>query len=303
MYPRTITLSSSASGTEEEKCMNCGVTQTPLWRRGLNDELNCNACGLYFKQHHRQRPLSIRGPTGPRPREAEEQPRVQLGEDSGYFHLKARCHNCQTTTTPLWRKDDEGNFLCNACGLYHKLHGYARPVVLRTDTIRPRARIHNRQHTASASAPSTRKGHSKQSQSSSQKSSPASSPRPPQRLLLRHPSTTSLAGGESNSPVSTPPFSRQPSPAPDSPFYASSAEILDDPDGSHRSIGTQCDLGRPIIHHDGSAAAHLGSITYDGDGISLKSSASSTLSFYSPSFLTVHSFVSSTIINSSDSEK
>jgi hypothetical protein len=50
LYPRTITLSSSASAVEEEKCMNCGVTQTPLWRRGFNDELNCNACGLYFKQ-------------------------------------------------------------------------------------------------------------------------------------------------------------------------------------------------------------------------------------------------------------
>jgi len=184
----------------------------------------------------------------------------------------------------------------NSCGLYHKLHGYARPVVLRTDTIRPRARIHNRQHTASASAPTTRK---KQSQPSSQKSSPSSSPRPLLRIRLQ-PSATSLAGGDSSSPASTPPFSRQPSPASDSPFPAS-ADILDDPDGLHRSIGTQCDLGR--AHHDSSVAAGLGSITHDGNGTSLKSSASSTLSFYSPSFLTVHSFVSSSIINSSDSDK
>ncbi|KAI8053909.1 GATA zinc finger-domain-containing protein, partial [Syncephalis plumigaleata] len=37
------------------------------------------------------------------------------------------CKNCETTVTPLWRRDPEGNPLCNACGLFLKLHGVLRP--------------------------------------------------------------------------------------------------------------------------------------------------------------------------------
>ena len=32
------------------------------------------------------------------------------------------CSNCRTTQTTLWRRNGNGEPVCNACGLYHKLH-------------------------------------------------------------------------------------------------------------------------------------------------------------------------------------
>ncbi|KAL7410760.1 hypothetical protein BDY24DRAFT_327787, partial [Mrakia frigida] len=50
------------------------------------------------------------------------------------------CFNCQTSTTPLWRRDADGNTTCNACGLYFKLHGTPRPVRMKKNTIKRRNR-------------------------------------------------------------------------------------------------------------------------------------------------------------------
>ena len=59
-------------------------------------------------------------------------------------NLQPVCQNCTTSTTPLWRRDEVGSVLCNACGLFLKLHGTPRPISLKTDVIKSR----NREKTA-----------------------------------------------------------------------------------------------------------------------------------------------------------
>ena len=52
--------------------------------------------------------------------------------------------NCNTGTTALWRRARdarvEGQPICNACGLYEKLHGTKRPLVMKKDTVQRRKR-------------------------------------------------------------------------------------------------------------------------------------------------------------------
>ncbi|KAI9793802.1 MAG: hypothetical protein M1833_000525 [Piccolia ochrophora] len=55
--------------------------------------------------------------------------------------LQPVCQNCTTSTTPLWRRDEIGSVLCNACGLFLKLHGRPRPISLKTDVIKSRNRV------------------------------------------------------------------------------------------------------------------------------------------------------------------
>ncbi|KAJ3213636.1 hypothetical protein HDU67_002637 [Dinochytrium kinnereticum] len=76
--------------------------------------------------HHPQPPLSVGQPMG--------------GQKPMDVDPLTRCQNCRTTTTPLWRRNAQGEPLCNACGLFYKLHGVVRPISMKTEVIRRRNR-------------------------------------------------------------------------------------------------------------------------------------------------------------------
>ncbi|KAB7505765.1 Transcription factor GATA-3 [Armadillidium nasatum] len=50
------------------------------------------------------------------------------------------CANCKTTTTTLWRRNQNGEPVCNACGLYYKLHNVPRPLSMKKEGIQTRNR-------------------------------------------------------------------------------------------------------------------------------------------------------------------
>ncbi|QSL64688.1 hypothetical protein MERGE_001990 [Pneumocystis wakefieldiae] len=111
-------------------CFNCGVNETPLWRRSPDKKyLLCNACGLYLKQYKYMRPLEFRRK---RPTTTTQRPTIKLV-----------CVNCEVTETSLWRKNEFGKPICNACRLYEKIHNTQRPVTMRKEQVIRRRRYKN----------------------------------------------------------------------------------------------------------------------------------------------------------------
>ncbi|KAH8804766.1 hypothetical protein F5884DRAFT_679774 [Xylogone sp. PMI_703] len=79
------------------------------------------------------------GPPGAGIGYASSSPSATSG--GGQSNSPPTCQNCTTSTTPLWRRDEIGSVLCNACGLFLKLHGRPRPISLKTDVIKSRNRV------------------------------------------------------------------------------------------------------------------------------------------------------------------
>ncbi|CAG8535697.1 761_t:CDS:2 [Ambispora gerdemannii] len=191
------------------ECYNCGVNKTPLWRR-TPDRMHslCNACGLYYKQYNTHRPLHIRNKpsatTGPynlstsRKNSANNLTSEMVTEESQLSELAhenqeesadqqsesssnenpIRCVNCAQTQTPLWRKNEKGQPICNACGLYAKLHNRDRPVAMR------KAKIQRRRRDWGANNGSNPNGNGDLSGSEGSSDSGSISPTSPQQMPL-----------------------------------------------------------------------------------------------------------------------
>ncbi|KAI9312399.1 GATA zinc finger-domain-containing protein, partial [Dichotomocladium elegans] len=144
------------------ECFNCKVTKTPLWRRTPDRAHTlCNACGLYYKQYNQHRPLSVRHKSHQAnqlrahpyateriltPAHLEQHSQHhgsstgESNEDDASPSCVVECTNCHQTQTPLWRKNDRGEPVCNACGLYSRLHHRDRPIEMRKTKIQRRRR-------------------------------------------------------------------------------------------------------------------------------------------------------------------
>lgn len=142
------------------ECFNCHVTKTPLWRRTPDRAHSlCNACGLYYKQYNTHRPLHIRQKhqtnqnkqavaavaaaaaailstdTSSSPAKSPTPPPVTTSSLNNHFGFTTQhqeeqqpqqhCQSCFQTDSLVWRLNDLGQTVCNACHMYSNLQKLA----------------------------------------------------------------------------------------------------------------------------------------------------------------------------------
>lgn len=140
--------------------------------------------------------------------------------------LSPWCQNCQTSTTPLWRRDESGQILCNACGLFLKLHGRPRPISLKTDTIKSRNRNKNNQNLQQGSPGSPSSPLDSQSKSAtdvaSKTAKPKSRKRPPRVTKPKNPVQNGTFSAQSSPALTPAPEQTETQSTTKSPIYNSS---------------------------------------------------------------------------------
>uniref|UniRef100_A0A8R1HTS2 GATA-type domain-containing protein n=1 Tax=Caenorhabditis japonica TaxID=281687 RepID=A0A8R1HTS2_CAEJA len=138
------------------KCsQSCGVGAKPV--NGGMMCANCSKQTLTQQQPQQQQPTTYQSqviytsPLGNPPilEVPPEAPTVKVAKSSKKSSSSVRssqnagasasrrqgliCSNCNGTNTTLWRRNADGDPVCNACGLYYKLHHIARPTSMKKD--------------------------------------------------------------------------------------------------------------------------------------------------------------------------
>ena len=115
---------------------------------GTGGHEGCNGCPAYNNRISKTAQFALQqaAASGPdssqptaQPAQAQASPFTTTTATTG--SLTVACQNCGTTVTPLWRRNADGHPICNACGLFHKLHGAHRPARMKKPEIKRRRRV------------------------------------------------------------------------------------------------------------------------------------------------------------------
>ena len=99
---RERTMNGSCNNGERKRCVNCGATSTPVWRRSNETRgVLCNACGLYVKFHGVHRRLSTENGV--------------MRVERRYKAHRVRCANCKASNSSKWYHLMGSMRVCDEC--------------------------------------------------------------------------------------------------------------------------------------------------------------------------------------------
>ncbi|XP_066600808.1 uncharacterized protein [Prorops nasuta] len=117
---------------ESKECVNCSAPMTQITQRDGSHVYLCHNCGITCNK--------INGISRPHLRCNKPKQSVAPVNAAGVRRTGVQCANCRTSNTTLWRRNNNGEPVCNACGLYFKLHKVDRPLTMKKEGIQKRKR-------------------------------------------------------------------------------------------------------------------------------------------------------------------